>query len=58
MGFDTYQIDPSRCTECVGYYNHSTCQRVCPISNAIVADPDYDESAEQLLAKFKQLQQK
>jgi Uncharacterized Fe-S center protein len=25
MGFDTYEIDPNKCTECVGYYDHSTC---------------------------------
>ncbi len=55
MGFDTYEIDPNKCTECVGYYDHSTCQRVCPIQNAIIADPDCVESQEQLLEKFKQL---
>lgn len=55
MGFDTYEIDPDKCTECVGFYDHSTCQRVCPIPNAIISDPDYVETPDQLLEKFKQL---
>lgn len=57
MGFDTYQIDPAKCTECVGYYDHSTCQRVCPISNAIIADPEHEETQEELIAKFDLLKQ-
>ena len=55
MGFDTYEIDPNKCTECVGYYDNSTCQRVCPIQNAIIADPEHIETHDQLLAKFEQL---
>lgn len=55
MGFDTYQIDPNKCTECVGYYSYSTCRQVCPIDNAIIADPDHQETSEALLAKFNSL---
>lgn len=55
MGFDTYQIDPNKCTECVGYYDHSTCQHVCPIQNAIIADPEHVETQEELLARFERL---
>lgn len=55
MGFDTYEIDPNKCTECVGYYDHSTCQRVCPIQNAIIADPEHVETQEELLAKFERI---
>lgn len=58
MGFDTYQIDPAKCTECVGYYDHSTCQRVCPIANAIISDPQHQETPEQLMDKFQGLKQK
>lgn len=57
MGFETYQIDPAKCTECVGFYEHSTCQRVCPIPNAIVVDPQHTETQAELLAKFEKLQQ-
>lgn len=55
MGFETYQIDPSRCTECVGHYDHSTCQSVCPINNVIILDPEHIETPEQLLEKFNHL---
>jgi ferredoxin len=55
MGYDTYEIDPARCTECVGYYSYSTCQSVCPISNVIILDPMHIESKEQLQAKFLKL---
>ena len=55
MGFDTYEIDPNKCTECVGYYDHSTCQRVCPIQNAIIADLEHVETQEELLAKFERI---
>lgn len=27
MGLDTYEIDPLRCTECVGHYDVPTCQK-------------------------------
>ena len=26
-----YQIDPARCTECVGSYPKSKCEEVCPV---------------------------
>ncbi|QIQ22212.1 YfhL family 4Fe-4S dicluster ferredoxin [Zophobihabitans entericus] len=55
MGFETYQIDPARCTECVGYYDHSTCQSVCPISGVIILDPDHIETPEQLQEKAEKL---
>lgn len=55
MGFDTYEIDSAKCTECVGYYSHSTCQRVCPINHAIIVDPQHIETHEELLKKFEQL---
>lgn len=55
MGFDTYEIDPAKCTECVGYYSHSTCQRVCPINHAIIVDPQHIETHEELVKKFEQL---
>jgi ferredoxin len=49
-----YQIDPAKCTECVGYHKTSKCAEICPLS-APVPDPAHKESREQLLAKFKKL---
>lgn len=48
MGAEIYQIDPMRCTECVGHYETPTCQLVCPIDNTIAIDPAWVESNEQL----------
>merc|ERR1712065_80371 len=30
-GEEYYVIDPARCTECVGFYDHEACQAVCPV---------------------------
>lgn len=49
-----YVIDPNLCTECVGFYDEPQCVTVCP-SVAIVPNPDYQESKEQLLAKKKRI---
>lgn len=47
-----YEIDPLRCTECVGFYDAPTCKAVCPI-DCIKQDPAHIENKEQLLEKFK-----
>ncbi len=52
MGDDIYQIDPDKCTECVGHYEQPTCVSVCPINNCIKPDPAHAESEEDLLVKF------
>lgn len=52
MGDDIYQIDPNRCTECVGHYDLPTCMAVCPIDHTIIHDPAHQESNEQLWDKF------
>lgn len=52
MGDDIYVIDPALCTECVGHYETPTCQKVCPISNCIITDPDNIETQEQLWERF------
>jgi ferredoxin len=31
MGSKHYEVDPTLCTECVGYYDKPTCIAVCPI---------------------------
>nr|WP_113865966.1 YfhL family 4Fe-4S dicluster ferredoxin [Brenneria salicis]NMN90846.1 4Fe-4S binding protein [Brenneria salicis ATCC 15712 = DSM 30166]RBP63570.1 4Fe-4S binding protein [Brenneria salicis ATCC 15712 = DSM 30166]RLM30996.1 ferredoxin [Brenneria salicis ATCC 15712 = DSM 30166] len=52
MGMDIYEIDASRCTECVGHYNTPTCKKVCPIDNTIIKDPAHPEDNAQLWEKF------
>lgn len=50
-----YEIDPQRCTECVGHYDTPQCQAVCPVT-CITVDPDRPESRDVLQARFEQLQ--
>jgi ferredoxin len=49
-----YVIDPNLCTECVGFYDEPQCVTVCPV-DAIVPNPDYRETQEQLLEKKKRI---
>lgn len=55
MGLEIYQIDPKRCTECVGHFDEPQCQVVCPVA-CIPPDPAWSESREQLLDKYRRLQ--
>ena len=45
MGDEVYEINPQRCTECVGHYDEPTCVKVCPI-DCIEKDPLHQESYE------------
>lgn len=49
-----YQIDPLKCTECVGHFDAPQCVQVCPVA-CIPKDPAYQESNKQLLAKYQSL---
>jgi len=53
-GEEIYVIDPSKCTECVGFYDTMQCADVCPV-DAPVSDDNNVETREQLLAKFARL---
>jgi ferredoxin len=53
-GDEIYEINPDLCTECVGFYDSPQCQDVCPVE-AIVPDPDHQESHEELLEKKKKI---
>lgn len=53
-GAKIYEIDPQRCTECVGFYEAPTCIAVCPI-DYIKPDPLHIESKDQLQIKFNSL---
>lgn len=54
MGEEIYEIDPSRCTECVGHYDNPTCISVCPI-RCITVDPNHQETLDQLAEKYVRL---
>lgn len=54
MGPSIYEIDPNKCTECVGHFNEPQCQEVCPVE-CIIIDPEHEESQQALLLKYKKL---
>ena len=49
-----YEINPNKCTECVGHFDVPQCVEVCPVA-CIITNPSHIESREQLLAKYKKL---
>ena len=49
-----YVINPDKCTECVGAHPSSRCAEVCPVY-ACHPDPDFPETKEQLLGKWRNL---
>ena len=54
QGEEIYEIDPSKCTECVGHFEQPQCQEVCPV-DCIPQDPEHEETQEQLLLKYQAL---
>ncbi len=53
-GDDVYEIEPDKCTECVGHFDESQCAAVCPV-DCCVPDPDHKETKEELMTKCKRL---
>lgn len=53
-GDSIFEINPDLCTECVGFFDEPQCVDVCPV-DAIVKDPDHEETHEQLLEKKKKI---
>ena len=53
-GEDTYVIDGSRCTECVGFHHTQQCARVCPVE-CCVTDPNQIETEAVLFERAKKL---
>jgi ferredoxin len=51
QGETIYQIEPARCTECVGHFDTPQCIEVCPVE-CILVDPALTESRDQLAAKY------
>ncbi len=56
QGTEIYEIDPGRCTECVGHYDTPQCREVCPV-DCIPLNPEYPETREQLQEKYQRLTQ-
>ena len=54
LGIEIYEIDPARCTECVGHYDTPQCVTVCPV-DCIPLNPDMVETPDQLLQKYRKL---
>jgi len=54
QGEEIYEIDPDKCTECVGHFDQPQCQEVCPV-DCIPVNPQRTETREQLLAKYQSL---
>ncbi len=57
QGESIYEIDPMRCTECVGHFDTPQCREVCPV-DCIPVSAEHIETREQLLAKYLGLQGK
>ncbi|MBL7124635.1 MAG: YfhL family 4Fe-4S dicluster ferredoxin [Dehalococcoidales bacterium] len=51
-GETIYDIDPDKCTECVGSHETPKCAEVCPIDDCCIPDEEHKESKEQLLEKW------
>ena len=56
LGPEIYEINPDRCTECVGHFDEPQCVVVCPVE-CIDLDPAHPETREQLLGKYHALTQ-
>lgn len=54
QGEEIYEIDSSKCTECIGHYDEPQCQLVCPV-DCIPLDEEVPESKEQLIVKYEKL---
>lgn len=50
-----YEIEPAKCTECVGHFAQPQCVEVCPVA-CIFVSPEHEETTEQLQAKYEKLQ--
>ncbi|RDV28908.1 ferredoxin [Alteromonas aestuariivivens] len=54
MGDSVYEIDASRCTECIGHYDEPQCVACCPI-DCIEPDPTHPETEQSVLQKLEAL---
>lgn len=49
-----YEIEASKCTECVGHFKTEQCVVICPV-DCILVDPNFQESRQQLATKYSEL---
>ena len=54
MGQDYYEIDPDKCTECMGHFDEPQCVAICPVA-CIPVNPYHVETPDQLMAKYHRL---
>ncbi|WP_066570266.1 YfhL family 4Fe-4S dicluster ferredoxin [Snodgrassella sp. CFCC 13594] len=54
QGEEIYEINPNRCTQCVGHYDEPQCQQVCPV-DCILIDEVHPETEAELEAKYEKL---
>ncbi len=54
QGADIYEIDPARCTECVGHFDEAQCVAVCPV-DCIIVNSEHVETRDQLQLKYAAL---
>ena len=54
MGVEIYEIDPAKCTECVGHFDTPQCEEVCPVE-CILVDPEHVEDKQALMDKYRAL---
>jgi len=54
IGPDCYQIDPARCTECVGHFDQPQCVELCPVQ-CIPQHPQHLEGRASLEQKYRRL---
>jgi ferredoxin len=53
-GLEIFLIDPSLCTECVGFHATEQCAAVCPV-DCCVPDPEFVEAEDLLFARAQKL---
>ena len=55
QGIEIYEIDPARCTECVGHFDIPQCRALCPVPECIPNDLLHVETEAQLMEKYRML---
>jgi ferredoxin len=54
LGDEIFAIDPTHCSECVGFSDTQKCAEACPI-DCCVADPERRESEEVLFKRAQEI---
>ena len=54
FGATRYEINPDRCTECIGHFDEPQCMMLCPV-DCIPSDLDHVETPAMLKRKYTRL---